>query len=158
MYRCYYDHLKMLISSNLSPSPGGLVSFIGSPDSVLRLKFNLGYPIFFKNWLRFVSLFLNVRILLCSYLVNKNVGRTNWNWQIIIFHNYIYIYEIVGKLYVYYYYHLINIINLRKYQLPVASPLATTLNKTYLQSLIKCEIVIAKSELPRLLGSRNGCP
>ncbi len=49
LYRCYCDALNTLIRSHLNPSPGGLVSFVGGPDSVLRLKFNLGYPIFFKD-------------------------------------------------------------------------------------------------------------
>ncbi len=40
LYRCYYDALNTLISSHQNPSPGGL-------DSVLRLEFHLGYPIFF---------------------------------------------------------------------------------------------------------------
>ncbi len=35
---CYYDALNTLISSNLNPSPGGLVSFVGGPDSVQDLS------------------------------------------------------------------------------------------------------------------------
>ncbi len=38
LYHCYYDALNMLISSNLNPSPGGLVSFVGGPDSVQDLS------------------------------------------------------------------------------------------------------------------------
>ncbi len=38
LYHCYYDALNTLISLNLNPSPGGLVSFVGGPDSVQDLS------------------------------------------------------------------------------------------------------------------------
>ncbi len=38
LYRCYCDALNTLISSNLKASPGGLVSFVGGPDSVQDLS------------------------------------------------------------------------------------------------------------------------
>ncbi len=44
-----YDALNTLMNSNLNPSPGGLVSFVGGPDSVLRLEFHLDFQYFFKD-------------------------------------------------------------------------------------------------------------
>ncbi len=49
LYCCYYDALNTLISLNLNSSPGGLVSFVGGPDSVQDLSLIWDIQYVFKD-------------------------------------------------------------------------------------------------------------
>lgn len=68
-----------------NPSPAGLVSFVGGPDSVLILSFGISNTFWRLNVVcftifKFNTIFKRAR----PHVVNIIVGGTNRNWRIII--------------------------------------------------------------------------